>query len=100
MKVRQAVRSTVTAIVSIVALGSLSHVAWAAQTPGLPLASCAQAVRQTKADLQNAGAPTSSNDWQSVRDAAQQFINDHPGGGSGVEALQRDVQLLNSQCAP
>ncbi|MEU9005478.1 hypothetical protein ACFWBI_20315 [Streptomyces sp. NPDC059982] len=65
-----------------------------------PLASCRDAVARTKADLNNAGAPTNANGWQAVRDAAQRFVSSHPWGSPGTEALQGDINDLNALCAP
>ncbi|MCX4631287.1 hypothetical protein [Streptomyces sp. NBC_01443] len=73
-----------------------------ASTPAgaAPLATCREVVARTKADLNNAGAPTNANDWQSERAAAQRFLNSHPWGSPGTQALQRDVNELGELCAP
>ncbi|MFI5982480.1 hypothetical protein ACIBEA_16580 [Streptomyces sp. NPDC051555] len=65
-----------------------------------PLDSCRDVVVRTKVDLNNAGAPTSANGWQAVRDAAQRFVSSHPFDSPAKEALQRDVNALNALCAP
>lgn len=62
--------------------------------------SCSEAVRNTRADLQSAGAPTSATGWQGVRNAAQDFLNRHPWNGPGTQALRGDVNDLNRLCAP
>ncbi|MFD7105193.1 hypothetical protein [Streptomyces celluloflavus] len=98
MKIR---RLAVSGIVGAVAFGTLVCVAPTAQADSVPAAgTCSDAVRITKQHLAQAGAPTGANDWQSVRNAAQNFVNSHPGGGSGVEALKNDVNDLNRLCAP
>ncbi|MGW3498356.1 hypothetical protein [Streptomyces sp. NPDC001020] len=98
MKIR---RVGVLGTVSAVALSALAVVAPAAQAaPVLAANTCLEAVRTTKEHLAQAGSPSGANDWQSVRDAAQSFVNSHPYGGSGTEALQRDISDLNRLCAP
>jgi hypothetical protein len=61
--------------------------------------SCGEAVRSTKLHLQQAGEPTSAEDWQSVRNAAQDFVNRHPWQSPGTDALRRDINDLNRLCA-
>ncbi|MEU3407391.1 hypothetical protein ABZ766_26075 [Streptomyces sp. NPDC006670] len=80
---------------AVLALGASAPVAVAA-----PLDSCRDTVARTKVDLNNAGAPTSANGWQAVRDAAQRFVSSHPFDSPAREALQRDVNDLNALCAP
>ncbi|WP_330333527.1 hypothetical protein OHS33_29960 [Streptomyces sp. NBC_00536] len=65
-----------------------------------PLATCREVVARTKEDLNNAGAPTNANDWQAVRAAARRFLNNHPWGSPGTQAIQRDVNELGELCAP
>ena len=98
MKIR---RDAVSGIVSAVALGALAFVAPTAQAaPALAAGTCSQAVETTKEHLAQAGSPSSADDWQSVRDAAQDFVNSHPYAGAGIEALKRDISDLNRLCAP
>ncbi|MCK7626598.1 hypothetical protein MUU72_26445 [Streptomyces sp. RS10V-4] len=94
-------RGTVSGITSAVTLGTLAFLAPPTQAVPPPAAgTCAEAVRTARQHLASAGAPTNSNDWRSVRDAAQDFVNSHPHGGSGTEALKRDISELNRLCAP
>ncbi|MFJ3840628.1 hypothetical protein ACIPY6_34680 [Streptomyces sp. NPDC090054] len=65
-----------------------------------PLANCRDVVARTKADLNNAGAPTNADGWQGVRDAAQRFVNSHPYSSPATDALRQDVNDLNALCAP
>jgi ElaB/YqjD/DUF883 family membrane-anchored ribosome-binding protein len=88
---------------ALLAAAALTALAWTAQTAtatARPAASCGQLVQQTRQDLANAGAATGDTDWQSVRDDAQRFVNDHPWGGAGTRKLQEDIQELNASCAP
>ncbi|MFF3979779.1 hypothetical protein [Streptomyces sp. NPDC001828] len=101
MKIRKA---ALAAVMGAVVLGTThATVAVAAQAPaslGLSATNCGEAVRNTRADLQKAGAPTNATDWQSVRNAAQNYLNSHPWNGPGTQALHQDVNDLNRLCAP
>ncbi|MFF0296572.1 hypothetical protein ACFYST_21630 [Kitasatospora sp. NPDC004614] len=85
---------------AVLAALPLATLAWAAPATARPASMCGDAVAQTRRDLANAGAPTDDTDWQDVRDDAQQFIDDHPWNGGATEALKRDINELNSYCAP
>ncbi|MFE9116062.1 hypothetical protein [Streptomyces sp. NPDC007172] len=96
-------RAALAAIVSAVALSTMVGPVAVAADPsfaGLRAGSCGEAVRNTRADLQSAGAPTGATDWQGVRNAAQDFLNRHPWNGPGTQALRGDVNDLNRLCAP
>ncbi|MFD6885468.1 hypothetical protein [Streptomyces sp. NPDC059957] len=93
-------KSGVSAAVMAAALGATALLGASAPAGAAPLATCRDVVARTKADLNNAGAPTNANDWQAVRDAAQRFLNNHPWGSPGTQALQRDVNELGELCAP
>jgi hypothetical protein len=94
-------RAAVCGVMSTAALSALTLIAPPTQAAPAPAANtCSEAVRTTKEHLAQAGSPTSADNWQSVRDAAQDFVNSHPYGGAGVEALQRDIGDLNRLCAP
>ena len=76
-------RVAASGIVSAVALGALAFVAPTAQAArALAAGTCSQAVETTKERLALAGSPSSADDWQSVRDAAQDFASSHPDGGA------------------
>ncbi|GAA1912918.1 hypothetical protein GCM10009837_41980 [Streptomyces durmitorensis] len=94
-------RAALAVVMSAVALGTtVGTVAAAAPASvGLRASSCGEAVRNTRADLQQAGAPTGASDWQSVRNAAQDFLNQHPWNSPGTQVLQADVNDLNRLCA-
>ncbi|MFE9118588.1 hypothetical protein [Streptomyces sp. NPDC007172] len=94
-------RVALAVLMSAVAFGTtVGTVAAAAPaSAGLRATSCGEAVRNTRADLQRAGASTSATDWQRVRNAAQDFLNRHPWNGPGTQALQGDVNDLNRLCA-
>ncbi|AWZ06894.1 MULTISPECIES: hypothetical protein [unclassified Streptomyces] len=81
-------------------LGGATLFGASAPVSAAPLATCRDVVARTKGDLSNAGAPTNANDWQAVRAAAQRFLNSHPWGSPGTQALQRDVNELGELCAP
>ncbi|MCM2422869.1 hypothetical protein [Streptomyces sp. RKAG293] len=89
-----------TAAVMAAVLGVTTLLGASAPAGAAPLATCRDVVARTKADLTNAGAPTNDNGWQAVRDAAQRFLNSHPWGSPGTQAIQRDVNDLNELCAP
>ncbi|GGZ45128.1 hypothetical protein [Streptomyces subrutilus] len=94
-------RNTLPAGALAVALGAaIALGAYAPAGAAASLASCRQTVARTKADLSNAGAPTNANGWQDVRDAAQRFVSSHPWNSPATQALQRDINDLNAQCAP
>ncbi|MFD6874258.1 MULTISPECIES: hypothetical protein [unclassified Streptomyces] len=93
-------KPVVSAAVMAAALGVTALLGASAPACAAPLATCREVVARTKADLNNAGAPTNANDWQAVRDAAQRFLNSHPWGSPGTQALQRDVNELRELCAP
>ncbi|MCX5010367.1 hypothetical protein OG765_05100 [Streptomyces sp. NBC_00555] len=93
-------KPVVSAAVMAAALGATALLGASAPAGAAPLATCRDVVARTKADLNNAGAPTNANDWQAVRAAAQRFLNSHPWGSPGTQALQRDVNELGELCAP
>ncbi|MYR56249.1 hypothetical protein GTY54_08295 [Streptomyces sp. SID625] len=98
MKFRRAVVSGITSAVALTALGFVPSTAQAA--PATAANTCSEAVATTKEHLTQAGSPTDADDWQSVRDAAQDFVDSHPDGGAGTEALRRDINDLSRLCAP
>ncbi|MFD4559875.1 hypothetical protein ACFWP5_37105 [Streptomyces sp. NPDC058469] len=88
-------------VASTLAFGALSATGPLATATAAPAAgNCRPAVAQTRTDLVNAGAPTRATDWQSLRNAAQDFINSHPRGGNEFTVLRRDVNNLDTPCAP
>jgi hypothetical protein len=89
---------TVSAAVSALALGVLSFGVPTAQAASA--SSCREAVNNTRYHLELAGSPTSATDWQSVRDAAQRYLDEHPWQSPGNQALQQDINDLNRLCAP
>ncbi|WP_406447999.1 hypothetical protein OG782_03995 [Streptomyces sp. NBC_00876] len=92
-------RAALAVVMSAVALGATAAAA-APASAGPQATSCGEAVRNTRSDLQQAGAPTGATDWQGVRNAAQDFLNQHPWNSPGTQALQADVNDLNRLCAP
>ncbi|WP_405499057.1 hypothetical protein OG501_01305 [Streptomyces niveus] len=95
-------RVALTVVMSTVVLGAtVGTVAAAAPASSRPqAASCGEAVRNARAHLQQAGAPTGATDWQGVRNAAQDFLDRHPWNSPGTQVLRADVNDLNRLCAP
>ncbi|WP_405015683.1 hypothetical protein OHV05_00220 [Kitasatospora sp. NBC_00070] len=96
MKIRQAVLPLV---LSAVALSTVA-VADAVAAPSPSRATtCGQAVRNTQNDLRQAGSPTTATTWQGVRNAAQNFLNNHPWSSPATDVIKIDVSDLNRLCA-
>ncbi|MFJ4188575.1 hypothetical protein [Kitasatospora sp. NPDC089509] len=100
--VRTHLADAVLALVAALALASPATPALAGPTHPGPVqraGTCNQAVQETRADLANAGAPSSHSDWQGVRADAQSFVDSHPYNGSGTNKLKSDIQELDYYCA-
>ncbi|MER8047337.1 hypothetical protein [Streptomyces sp. NPDC094032] len=82
---------------SALALGALAFAAPTVQAASA--SSCREAVDNTRYHLELADSPTSATDWQSVRDDAQRYLDEHPWQSPGNQALQQDIDDLNRLCA-
>ncbi|MFD6157378.1 hypothetical protein ACFWF7_21150 [Nocardia sp. NPDC060256] len=86
-------RTATTLVIYSFALGALTT---AGPATAEPAASCGASIRQTQADLSQAGRPTNSNDYQGVRAAAVAARDED--NGTTRDVFSRDIDQLDATC--
>ncbi|WP_405164790.1 hypothetical protein OG203_06680 [Nocardia sp. NBC_01499] len=86
-------RTAVTLVIWTLAFGALTVAGTATAAPQL---SCGDAIRQTRADLSQAGEPTDRNDYEGVRAAAVTARDKD--NGTTRDVFSKDIDQLDQAC--